>query len=172
MQIDSKMRTQMFFAFIGIAIFLLAITGSQAGRQNQTLIEDSQRYQQAEQLIKASKFADAAPLYASLLKSHDYYYIFHWRYGLCLAGQQKWSDAIVYFDKARQIRPALVSDQVFLIQYGELLFRTGQYGRSERYLQQCLTYGADTEPGKIATRLLPVVQQQLTLQKGGQIRGE
>ncbi len=170
MNIDSRLRTQIFLAFIAVAVLSLAIAGSLGSKQNQVLLEDSRQYRQAEELVKQSKFAEAAPMYQSLIKNHSYYYIFQWRYGLCLAGQQKWSEAITYFDKARQIRPSLASEQVFLIQYAELLYRTGQYERSQRYLQQCLKYGADSEAGKIATKLLPVVEQQLSLQKGGSAR--
>ena len=168
MQLDSKLRTQIFLAFSAIVIISLIIAGIQASRQNESFLNDYRQSVQAQELLEQAKFAEAVPIYVSLLKSHDYYSVFYWQYGTCLAGQQKWDEAFAQYDKARKIRPALMTEQTFLVQYGELLYRTGHYKSSKQYLQQCLTYGADSKAGKVAKILLPMVEKQLSLQKGGQ----
>jgi len=167
LRIDSDTRTRVFLAFIFMAVMFLAIAGIQANKQNQVFLQDYQQTEQAEELLRQAKFSEAAPMYYSLIKKHDYYSVFYWRYGLCLAGQQKWAEAFQQLDKARQIRPALMTDQVFLVQYGEMLYHTDQYTRSKQYLKQSLTYGTDSQAGKIAAKLLPMVEQKLSRAKGG-----
>lgn len=117
-------------------------------------MEDSQKYKQVEQFMQQAKYTEASRLQVDLLSRHAYSYQLLWTYGLSMAAQGKWEQAGQYLEQARQVRPALVSEQVFLVQYGEVLYHLDDHDRARRYLQESLKYNEKAEIIPIAQKLL------------------
>lgn len=162
---SGQRRNLIFTIFLLIVLISLIITGTTAKRDNVVLLNDSLKYQQAQQLMQKSNYTQASGILTDLLKRHDYYYQLLWSYGICMTAQGKWAPADQYMDQARQIRPALVADQVFLVQYGEVLYHRGDYTRARRYLNESLKYNKQPQATAAANKLLQQMNATSAVQK-------
>lgn len=154
-----RSRNLVFVLLLSIGVISLLAVGPGIERENAALLEDNRKYQEAQQFMQKSSYKEAAPLLTNLLQNHAYSYQIQWLYGLCLAGQGNWEQAGQHMEQARKIRPTLVTDQVFLVQYGEVLYHQGDYSRARRYLNESLKYTDRPDIIPIARQLLQQVEQ-------------
>lgn len=151
-------RNFIFLILLAVILIGLLTCGTEIERKNAVLLQDSWKYKQVQQLMQQGKPLEASRLQADLLNRHAYSYQLLWTYGLSMAAQGEWQPAGKYMEQARKVRPALVSEQIFLVQYGEVLYNLGDYDRASLYLQESLKYNKQAELIPIAQKLLQQIE--------------
>lgn len=63
-----------------------------------------------------------------------------------------------YMQKAREVRPALLQDQQYLFEYGQILYHSGQTERAQPYVQASLRYRRNIETTAQARDLLEAME--------------
>lgn len=135
-------RKTILFAAVLVSLAILALTASAAGRESAVQRRDWEAYQSVNRLIDEQKnFPEAERVLADLLKRNPNSYILLWRYGFTQAVAGRHSDALGYYERARQLNRYLVHDANFLILVGDSLFRTGEYRKARAYLEEALRRG-------------------------------
>ncbi|WCK54283.1 hypothetical protein PP175_23835 [Aneurinibacillus sp. Ricciae_BoGa-3] len=129
-------RNLVVYALLGIAIVLIVITIVVSQNQNQQFSQDSQDHQTAQNLLKQNKFGEAEKLYKSLLDTHPDSYLLQWEYSLSLYMQGKYKEADDNYGRVRELRPAIIQDARYLIQYAEVLKREGKVDKATAYAVQ------------------------------------
>lgn len=156
-QSTGKMRNKVFYGFLIILFAGVVATVIMGEKQDKAFIQDSQMFNEANNKLKQQKFSEAETSYNQLVKKHSDSYTLLWRYALSLSGQGRYEEANQYFLKAREIRPFLLKNHQFLAQYGESLYKSGDYKKAERYLteskQMSIEAGTVTSPA-VETMLL------------------
>ncbi|MED0671833.1 tetratricopeptide repeat protein [Aneurinibacillus aneurinilyticus] len=156
-QEKGKKRNGLFYGFLIILLAGIIAVVIMGQNQDKAFIENSHMFNEANNKLKQQKFSEAEAAYSKLLKEHSDSYTLLWRYALALSGQEKYKEANQYFLKAREIRPFLLKNHQFLAQYGESLYKSGDYKRAERYLteskQMSIEAGTVTSPA-VETMLL------------------
>jgi hypothetical protein len=93
-------------------------------------------------------------LLEELAERHPGSYRVLWSFGVSLAGSGKLAAGLEYLRLARETRPALVQDPVFLLHYGETFLRLGDYKAAERYFLEMKKYPITAELERIAEKSL------------------
>jgi len=148
-KINGKAKNIIFMVFISISFIVIFLTLAVAARQRTLYLTDYRTYITASQLVSQDKYAEAKPLLQKLEQRHSGSYQIAWLYGLCLAGEGNYPEGAEYLKKAGDLRPALLMNQNYLVQYGEILYHLGNFNSAKRYLEESGKYG----PGEKAAQL-------------------
>lgn len=154
MHFSDQTRNNIFLIFLALVTTVTIISWPVAKEQNTLLLNDYKLYLMGNQLLNSNKHADAEPILAEMAKKYSNSYQMLWMYGLCLAENGKPEQGIKYMEQARKIRPALVTNQNYLFQYGEIQYRLGNYPVAERYLLESMKYNHDHEIQEKSMQLL------------------
>lgn len=155
---SGRTRNIIFIIFLAFTIFLTIIACSAAASQDKLFVADYNQYIKANQLLNQGKYAEAEPILADLaIKQKDTYQVL-WLYGLCLAGNGRLAEGMDYMQKARELRPALLMNPIYLVQYGDMLYRMGDYSEAERYIKESTKYKQNSENTKRAKELLQQIK--------------
>lgn len=151
---SDRIRNTIFLVFLTLTILVTIIACSVAAGQDRLFLTGYNQYLQVHQLINQDKYTEAEPIIADLVKKQSGTYQLLWMYGLCLAENGKPADGLKYMQKAREIRPALVINQSYLVQYGETLYNMRDYAEAKRYLLESKKYQKDNIYTQKADQLL------------------
>lgn len=144
-------------------IFILVLLGGgaslffywQAGLvQSAVFGKDYLKYQEAERMLAQQRFTEAAKLLDDLAERDPDSYPVLWSFGVSLAAGGKPEAGLEFLRLARETRPALVQEPVFLLHYGETSFRLGDFKAAERYFLELKKYPITAELEKIAGEFL------------------
>lgn len=135
-------RNAILFVAVVVALAILALTASAAGRESAAHRRDWEAYQSVTRLIDEQKsFQEAERVLADLLKRNPNSYILLWRYGFTQAVAGRHADALDYYEQARRLNRYLVHDANYLILVGDSFFRTGEYRKAKAYLEEAVRRG-------------------------------
>ncbi|MED0676157.1 tetratricopeptide repeat protein [Aneurinibacillus thermoaerophilus] len=160
-KITGQTRNIIVYVFVLLTIVCLSVAIVLGGKQDDKYQADFQTYQTAQQQLQEGKFAEAEKSYQTLLASYPGSYTLLWKYALALAAQQKYKEADQYFLKAQKQRPFLVQNQRYLIQYGEVLYKLGNYKKAKKYLEEGRKLNKDPQLSAMAEPLLKEIDAKL-----------
>lgn len=152
--LGGPVRNKIFLILVVVTVIITVAWWDLAGKREEFYIADYKKYVQATQLINQNRFAEAEPVLLNLSESYKDSYLIMWMYGLCLSENNKSAQGAFYMQRARDIRPALLMNSHYLVQYGEILYRLGENKRAERYLEESKKYSQDAELVKKRDTLL------------------
>ena len=158
LNISGKYRNYIFIAILGIIIIVLITEFSVAGQQDKAYGDNYQRYQQTIQLIKEKKYTEAQQVIAQLDKSSQESHQVIYFQAICAANTGDYLSAAEYMQKVREVRPAYLADQKYLVQYGVILFRLGEYERAKLYLLESKKYNNNLDSAKTADDYLMQIE--------------
>lgn len=150
-----------------MAILILAILGSIIGcfwgqGQDRVYKDNYRRYQQASLLIGQGKFNTAQEMLNSLDTNFRDSYQVQYRLGICAAAQGNYDQAAVYMHKVRELRPAVLREQSFLLDFGRILYLKGEYDLAGSYLQESKNIGENLDFVAQADKMLQQIDEKRT----------
>ncbi|MDA8441120.1 MAG: hypothetical protein M0Z55_01975 [Peptococcaceae bacterium] len=154
---SSTKENIIFVLCISLILVTVSIVAVLGGIQDNKFVADKAVYTLSEQFVNANEFGQAAANFSSLLQAYPQSYDLNWDYAYILAGEGKLSEAKQYYTAARLHRPSVVLDPYYLLEYGQLLVKQGQYVAAQQYLNQAVKIG-NQQVVKQARQLLSTAQ--------------
>ena len=148
--ISGKHRNGLFIAVLVLCLITITVMIAIAKQQNKAYQDNYIRYQQAIQFISQNNYPAARELLNGLDQNSRESYQVLIAQAICAENLRDMTSALQFIKKARDIRPALLTDQAFLVLYGEILCRLGEFDRAELYLLESLKYHPNSEQAKRA----------------------
>lgn len=136
-QIDNRVRNIIFLVVLFLTVIILAVTGSEASRQNNAFSSGYQKYMQGTSLVQAGRYQEAIELLSTLGPGFKNSYEVLSLIGYSYLQINQYDQAVQYLEKARYARPALAEEPRYLYSFGLALFHQGKFKDSERYLIRC-----------------------------------
>ncbi|MEN6460940.1 MAG: tetratricopeptide repeat protein [Syntrophomonas sp.] len=157
--ISGRHRNRLFFAILVLCLMTITIIIAIAKQQNKAYEDNYSRYQQAIQFISQNNYPAARKLLNGLdQNSRECYQVYIAR-AICAENLGDMTSAAQFIKKARDTRPALLTDQAFLVLYGEILCRSGEFDRAKLYLLESLKYHPNSEQAKRAHVYLKLIDR-------------
>lgn len=123
--------------FLGIVLFVIIgiiytnITGK---NQDEVYKQDFMKYQQAIQLMQDNELDQAIKTLEELVVKYPDEYNLYYQLGNAYSSQKDFEKAAIHFQKAIDIRPALLEDPLFAYMMGESLYNIKQFDLAKAYL--------------------------------------
>ncbi|MHB1044094.1 MAG: tetratricopeptide repeat protein [Eubacteriales bacterium] len=153
-----RYRNGIFLSCLAVTTIIIIVWWALAYKSDKIYLAEYREYVKANQLVNLNRYAEAEPILTDLSERHKDSYLVLWLYGLCLSENNKLTQGEAFMLRAREIRPALLMNQSYLVQYGDVLYRLGDYKRAERYFLESKKYDQDTELSKKAGLLLEKIR--------------
>lgn len=157
--ISGKVRNYIFIAVLVIIFISMMFEFSVAAKQDKNYRDNYILYQQATQLINEQQYTQAQDIIARLdqdsLNSYQVIYL----QAICASNTGDLGSALDLIQKASEIRPALLMDQDFLLQYGIILYRSAQYEQAKLYFMESLKYSTNNEATQEADKYLTEINK-------------
>lgn len=157
-KIGDHKRNHIFLAVVGTVLIILIIEFSAAARQNTANKKNYIHYQQAAKLMQQKQFSQAQMVLTQLDNHFKESYQVLFRLGICAEAAGDYATAANYMHKVQQICPALLMDQTFLFQYGQVLYRQGEYNKARLYFIQSQKYKGNSRTSKLAEEYLMQIE--------------
>ncbi len=117
------------FVFLGIIYTNIA-----GKKQDEILKQDFNQYQQVIQLIQNNQANQAIKPLEDLLEKYPDDYNLYYQQGMIYSGMADFEKAASYYQKAIDIRPALLQDATFTFRMGECLYHINELEIARDYL--------------------------------------
>lgn len=147
-----------FIGFLVIALIAIIFTLSIASEQDAQYKQDYLIYQKYITDINKGNYQEAEKVIQLMLPKYNDNHLMQWHYGVILMGQGKYAEAEEHMRLAREIRPALVTQPDYLVNYGEVMFKLKNLEVAERYLNESLKYN-DSKYKPKALELIQLVKK-------------
>ena len=141
---ESNVYNYIFIGFIILALSTSIFAFSKSVEQDKQFIKEYLIFRKCMAEVSEKNYEEAEKLIKYLLPRYKESYLIQWNYGLILKGQGKYPEAKEHMRRAREIRPALVTEPKYLFDYGEGLYKLNEMAGAERYLEEYLKYKDDT----------------------------
>ena len=143
---DNKLtRNKVFLWVLGIVVISLLTAGGWAQKQTRLLAQHEQTYQQGVATLQSGDFQKAIQLFSSLPPGYGDSFQALYYTAFAYSHLKDFSQARNYMQKAQEARPAFLADPQFLVEYGEILYETGDFELSRLYLTRALNLGPTQE---------------------------
>lgn len=125
------------YIFFGVILFVLIgifYTNSTGKKQAEVFKADFKQYQQTLQLLKENKSGEAIKELEELINKYPDEYDLYFKLGLAYSEQADFEKAAIHYQKAIDIRPALLENPTFNFKMGESLYNIKQLDLAKAYL--------------------------------------
>ena len=151
-------RNQMFYLYIAVGLVVLLVIYGLAEKQNQGFWEDYVATEQVVKLLAENQTESAGEILDDLLPRHPESFQLNWYYGIYLADKQEYQQAQQHYERALELAPSLVGDDVFLWRYGKNLYYLGEMEKARSSLETCSGRVTDAEIKAEVDQLLSQIQ--------------
>ena len=145
MTVNRLTRNKIFWLVLGVVIVSLLLAGGLAKKQNLLLAQHEETYQQGVATLQSGDFRKAIQLFSSLPPGYGDSFQALYYTAFAYSHLKDFSQARSYMQKAQEARPAFLADPQFLVEYGEILYETGDFELSRLYLTRALNLGPTQE---------------------------
>lgn len=152
--ISGRIRNYICYTVISLVFFGLIIGLLEAYSKNAETRKDYNNYQKVLALISENKYADAFPIIDGLMKKYGDDVVIKWKYAMCLAVLGKNEEAIKVYIEIQNRRPTVLGDQLYLLQFGEVLYVSGKEDLAKGYLAAAVKNNADSTMTQTAQLVL------------------
>lgn len=125
------------YIFFGIILFIfigIIYTNVSGKKQDEVYKQDFMQYQEALQQMQSNELAQATAALEDLVVKYPDEYTLYYQLGLAYSAQNNFEKAAIHFQKAINIRPALLEDPMFAYKMGESLYNIKQLELAKAYL--------------------------------------
>lgn len=159
LEFSDKSRKIVFFLILVMITVSLIIVNNVSNKQDKAFSEDNAQYRHALQLLSEGKADEAAQFLTSLVEEYPDNPELVWKYATLLSQKKDYEKAQTLFHKAQDKNLFLIRDPLFLAQYGEVLYRNGDYQKAKVYLQETLNQYPNEELSKLVNSMLTEIQK-------------
>lgn len=149
------------YIFYGIVLFVIIgiIYTNIAGKnQDEVYKQDFMQYQQAVQFMQNNELDQAIKTLEELVVQYPDEYNLYYQLGLAYSGQQDFEKAAIHYQKAIDIRPALLENQTFTFKMGESLYNIKQLDLAKAYLSQPVTEQFQAQKQEVLEKIEKEIQ--------------
>lgn len=155
--INGKIRNYIFIFVLLVVILALMADANSGARQDRAFRLNYVQYQNALGLVNQRQYADAQVILAQLDQNSLSSWQVLYTQGVCALNTGDLASADDYMQKAREVRPALLESQDYLVSYGIVLYKLGEYDRAKAYLRKSKNYNNNLEKGQEADKYLGLI---------------
>ncbi|MDI3257114.1 MAG: tetratricopeptide repeat protein [Kyrpidia sp.] len=156
--ISGTVRNGVVYATAAVTVVALLIGYNAAADQDKQFLGTFQAFQQSRAQMQKQQYAQAEPLLKKVVQDQPHSFIALWNYGICEFGLKQYDQADKYFTLAREQRPFLLMDQLYVTQYGQLLYAKGDLARAKVYLERSVSLNEGTDLAAEAKKVLDEIQ--------------
>lgn len=156
LSLNGKIRNYLFIFLLLAVVISLTIDASVGARQDRAFRINFVQYQKALGLVNQHQYAEAEGIFAQLDQSSLASWQVLYSRGVCAMNTGDLASAADYMQKSREARPALLENQEYLVSYGVVLYKLGEYDRATAYLLKSKNYN-DTEKNQEADKYLGLI---------------
>jgi len=162
-----EMRNKIFFSGLSVLVFVVLLTFGLGWGQEQGFKTDHELYQDVKLKLQQQNFRVALPELVTLLRNHPDSYLLNWDYAFANAKSGDNAAASHYYTQIRLLRPAMVQNPLFLVEFAEVLYIQGEGEKAQAYLTRAkLVSNNDPEVSKEADLLLGKITASGAGQRG------
>ncbi len=147
-------RNQVFYIFLLVTALTLIIAYALAEKQNKGYWRDYLAAEEVVKLLANDQNQQAGLILKDLLPRHSDSPQISWYYAIYLANTGQYQNAQDYYNRALELSPDFITNEVFLWRYGENLYHLGQVEEAKQYLEQCSSTSINPEIKKEADQIL------------------
>lgn len=128
------------YILLGVVIFVIIgilIANILEKKQNAAFETEDFMYQQVLEMYRSENFEGAKLLISDLVTEHSDSEIVNYLAGLIDASKNEYNSAAVYMQKALDINPYKVEEPMFMLQFGEILFKAERIEDAKLVLNRC-----------------------------------
>lgn len=125
------------YIFLSVFLFItigLGYTSFIGKKQDVIYKQDFLQFQQAVQSIETNEQDKGIEALEELVKKYPNEYFIYYQLGMAYSAKTDFQKAAINYQKALNIRPALLEDQQFTFKMGEALFHIGEMELAQTYL--------------------------------------
>lgn len=137
MYINNSIRKYILLGITVILLIGIVIASVLAKKQNEEFEKENFIYQQALEMYQSENYEGAKMLISDLVMEHDDSEIVNYLAGLIDASNNDFTSAAVYMQKSLDINPYKVEEPMFMLQFGEILFRAERFEDAKLVLDRC-----------------------------------
>lgn len=134
--VAGKTRNWIFFGVAALTIIVALITYSYGRNQDRSFLSNYNEYQRAISLVNQQQYDQGLETLQNLDSNSQATYQVQYLKGICAYHNGSYDMAAQFYQGAQETRPALLTNQEFLLNYAQALHKLGDYERSKVYLQQ------------------------------------
>jgi tetratricopeptide (TPR) repeat protein len=147
-------RNQVFYIFLLITTLTLIIAYALAEKQNKGYWQDYLASEEVVKLLASDQNEQAGQILEDLVPRHPESPQISWYYAVYLANIGQYQKAQDYYNRALELSPDFITNEVFLWRYGENLYHLGKVEEAKQYLEQCSSTSTNPEIKKEADEIL------------------
>jgi predicted Zn-dependent protease len=145
-----------FLLLVLIGIGTTKVLGS---KQDQTFVEQNEKYQIAVQYIQVGKYQESSAILQELYKSNPESNEVLRLLGFVSGATGDFVKAANYLQKAVDQKPFLLQDHIFNLQFGEVWYFLGELEKSKAYLEKSKQLDVEAQYHERIDELLATIEQ-------------
>jgi tetratricopeptide (TPR) repeat protein len=159
---NNETSSNILTAIVVLAVLAVIFGTVQGRKQDAVWVNEYQTYQSA--IGNASKNIDQSiSTLQDLLKNDNLKNSasLNWQLGKMLRYKQEYAVADQYYERVKQIYPAVVQDHSYQAEYGDVLVHLQKFSEAKKYVEQVLTNASASEQEREwATETLNYIKNQ------------
>lgn len=117
--------------FVLVGIISTNVIGK---KQDEVYKQDYYQHQKAIELLGKGQFEQGVKILKDLIIKYPDEFELYYKVGLVYSEKKDYENAAIYYQKAIDIRPALLKDTTFTFRMGESLYNINQFEIAKQYL--------------------------------------
>jgi Tfp pilus assembly protein PilF len=146
---------------LGLVIFVGAgtfYTYQQGKKQDERSIKDLQTYNLSLSDLREEKYDEAQEKLLDLHSSYPDQADITWKLGLSYAVDGDMEKAALYYQKTVDLRPFIIQEPLFSLQFAEILISNEEYKAAKQYLEHCKAIGVPEDHAGRVDELLAYIE--------------
>ncbi|RTQ93149.1 tetratricopeptide repeat protein [Lysinibacillus telephonicus] len=141
MQLRESTRRYILIGMVAFIVIGLFVANVLAKGQDEQFANEDLLFQQATQLANEGNFEEASVYINELIKKESESEDVNYLGGLISANVGEMKQASILFQKVLDINPYRVEDPMFMLQFGETLYKVERYEDAKTVLMRCQEAG-------------------------------
>ncbi len=137
MQFRESTRRYILIGMVAFVLLGIIVAKVVAKNQDEQFAKEDLLFQQATQLSNDGNFEEASVYIEELLKTKSDSEDVNYLGALIAANTGEMKQAAILFQRTLDINPHRVEDPMYMLQFGETLFKVGRYEDAKTVLKRC-----------------------------------
>ena len=154
-----NISTKSFYILLVFGLITIAVVAIMANNQNLEFNQENDRMNAAVELINTNPQAAIVEL-ENLIKKHPDNYLLYQNIGNAYALIQQPLKSVENYEKALKIKPFLINDPLFDMQYAQLALYNNDLSKAKTLVKQAISIGIPKEKKKLMEQLIITINKR------------
>lgn len=141
MRLTESNRKYILLAIVGIIVIGIFTAKILASKQDEQFAYEDMLYMQASQQYEAGNYIDALSMVSELLETQPNSEAANYLGGLISANTGEYKQSAILLQKVMDVNPYKSEEDIFMLQFGEILFMAERYEDAKVVLEKCREWG-------------------------------